>query len=112
MRKLKLFYRDIEVGTLPAPDNFRPPITQAELDGIPAMLIARSRSWLLDIRPSDLRLELRGDEIVVIASDKLGPGDIGCLVGFEHSAEGAFCTPDESMISLAGDVLRANGGDR
>lgn len=112
MRDLKLFWRGKQRGTLSVPDSYRPPITQAELDRIPAAMIARSRSWLFDVREGDLRLELRwdrrGDEIVVVASDKLGSGDIGCLVGF-RPAEGSGCFPDEEMIAAADEILRQAG---
>ena len=114
MRRAKVFWCDEQVGTLEVPDSYRPPITQAELDRIPAMLIGRSRSWLFDVRPGDLRLELRGEgrteEVVVVASHRLGPGDVGCLVGFEATADA--CRPDETMIDLADKVLRDLGGAR
>lgn len=108
MREARVFWHGHQVGTLQVPDSYRPPITQAELDRIPAMLIGRSRSWLFDVRPGDLRLELRRvcgrDEVVVVASEKLGPGDVGCLVSFTAENTDDICKPDEEMIDLAEQV--------
>ncbi|WP_156029261.1 hypothetical protein [Sphingobium sp. DC-2] len=97
------------------PGSFRPPITQAELDALPATLFIRSRSWLYDVRPGDVRLELRIlsglEEVVAVASPRLGPGDVGCIIGFEADEGHEAMRPDEKMISLADQLLRGHRQD-
>jgi hypothetical protein len=108
MRKVKLYQRDRLIGTLEMPDAFRPPIEQAYLDSIPSQMIARSRSWLFDVRPGDFNLKLRGDgdeqEVVVIATARLMPDDIGCVIGFEPAEGCEHYAADEVLITLADDV--------
>jgi len=106
-------------GSLPVPESFRPPMSDAEMEAIPGNLIARSRSWLLEIRPRDLRLAMRGEgkaaEMVIIAAPGLCPGDFGCLVGFEPATDDSPYRADEEMLDLADRIAadflreRANG---
>jgi hypothetical protein len=110
MRALPIFWRDKQVGTVAVPDSFRPPMSSVELAAFSAVCL-RSRSWLFDIRPGDFTVEERDGSFVLLASSRLGPGDIGCLAGFE-AAEGHenFC--DEEMIEIAAQVLREHSGGR
>jgi hypothetical protein len=72
-------------------------------------MICRSRSWLFDIRVNDFRLELRGEgrseEVVIVASDRLGSGDIGCIVGFSPATGQESLAPDEAAIALAAEIM-------
>jgi hypothetical protein len=81
MIKIKIYHRESVVGTIPVPDSFRPPIDPGWLRMLPASMIATSISWLLELRRGDLCLELRGEgsaeEVVVIATPRLCPGDFG-----------------------------------
>lgn len=116
MRRIRLFWHDREAGTIPVPDSYRPPITQRELDAIPAMLIVRSRSWLFDVRAGDVRLELRSaenrEEVVAVADRRLGPGDIGCIVGFEPASDRDDLRPDEELLGIADSIFRQQASER
>ena len=109
MRKAKVFQGDELVGTLDVPDSYRPPITQSELDAIPSSHIAQSRSWLMDIRPGDFRLELREDgraqEVVVVAHRSLAPGDFGCVAGFSAATGREELHDASDSIAMADEVL-------
>ena len=110
MRRIAVIWHDQVRGTVPVPDNIRPPLSQAELASLPAWLFIKSRSWLFEVRPGDFTFELRSidgrDDVVAVASNRLGPGDIGCIVGFEPTATDAVCAPDEGMIALADQVAK------
>ncbi|MAM40690.1 MAG: hypothetical protein CL949_19795 [Erythrobacter sp.] len=110
IRRIPLLWRDETIGTIQVPAFIRPPITQAELDGIPCALFVRSRSWLFDVRPGDVKLHLcvteRKDAVVAIASQRLGPGDIGCIIGFEASAARSDIRADEEIITIADEIMR------
>lgn len=103
-RRLKIYQLDELVGTLPAPDSFRLPMSDAEIASIPAMLLARSRSGLFDVRPSDFRLERRatgeGEELVIAAAWSIGPGDFGLLVGFEPAVGKEHFQADDEMAVI------------
>lgn len=109
-RRIALWWHDKAVGTIEVPDSFRPPITQAELDGIPCILFIRSRSWLFDVRPGDVTLHVREidgrEAVVAIASPRMGPGDIGCIVGFEASADHPHVRMDDDDVALADEILK------
>jgi hypothetical protein len=114
MRRIPLIWRDEQVGTIEVPDSFRMPITQAELDAIPTAFFVRSRSWLFDVRQGDVVLQLRGDagreEVVAVASHRIGPGDIGCIVSFVAGAGHEDVQADEEMIALADQLLKEQRG--
>lgn len=110
MRDITMFWHDDQVGTISVPDSFRPPITQAQLDSIPATLFIRSRSWLYEVRPRDVLLQLRTisnrEEVVAVADRRMGPGDLGCIIGFVPAADRPDLNADEDMISLSDQILK------
>ncbi|MEA3390137.1 MAG: hypothetical protein U9R64_12810 [Pseudomonadota bacterium] len=110
MRRILLFWLGQPVGTIEVPDSFRMPISQDELDRIPTMLIIRSRTWLYDVRWGDVVLKIQPingvDEVVAVASERMCPGDIGCIAGFEASPDRQDVRPDEFILSLADALLR------
>lgn len=112
MRRIPIFWNDRDVGTIAVPDSFRPPIAQADLDRIPTGLFVRSRSAIYDVRPGDVRLELRGagrdEEVVAISTPRLGPGDVGCIDGFEPAAGCEDFAPDQDMIELGARFMQSN----
>ena len=99
MRRLNVFHCGDLVGTLAAPETLRPPMSEAELTGFPTAKIWWSRSPIYEVRPGDLQLAVtglgRGEELIIVASHRLGPGDIGCLVGFEPTDATGIYAPDE-----------------
>lgn len=105
MRRISVIWHDQVRGTVPVPENIRPPLSPADLASLPAWLFIRSRSWLFEVRPGDFAFEMRSIngrvDVVAVASNKLGPGDIGCIVGFEAVDGETVCTADEEMIGLA-----------
>lgn len=110
-RRVTLVWHGRDVGTIALPDSFRPPLSTfqlGKLSAVPAHAI-RSRSWLFEPRPGDFRAEVRrwstGDGLVVVADDRLGPGDIGCIVGFEP-ASGCEDFANEYLIALAARIAR------
>ncbi|EPR09913.1 hypothetical protein M527_07250 [Sphingobium indicum IP26] len=116
MRRISIIWHDQVRGTVPVASGIRPPISPEDLAAIPAGLFIRSRSWLFDVRPGDFVFELRRvngrPDVVIVASHKLGPGDIGCIVGFEPAEMEDICVPDEEMLGLADRIaegLRKDG---
>lgn len=110
IRRIALWWHDHAVGSIEVPASFRAPIAQAELDAIPCTLFIRSRSWLYDVRPGDVTLHVRTidgrEEVVAIASPRMCPGDIGCIVGFEASPDHPHVRPDEKAIARADEILK------
>lgn len=113
VRRIPLHWGRRVVGTIEVPENFRPPITQAELNRIPATLFVRSRSWLFEVRPNDVRLELCDDDIIAIAADQMGPGDVGAILGFEPCEGETVCRPDlehfEHAERFLGEAMKMAG---
>lgn len=111
MRRLDVIQDGELIGTLPVPDSFRLPLTDDEIAGIPTMLLGRSRSWLLELRQGDLKLERRGEgraeTLVIAAARNLCPGDFGLLVGFDPAAgkEEAY-SADQELVDLADEIAR------
>lgn len=109
MRRIPLFWHNDLVGTIEVPDSFRPPITQAELDAIPCILFIRSRSWIYQVRPGDVMLQIRQndgrDDVVAVATERMGPGDIGCILGFEPAPGHEHVRADGGLLDLADEVL-------
>lgn len=103
-RRLKIYQRDELVGTLPAPDSFRLPMSDAEIAAIPASLLARSRSSLFAVRSGDFRLQRRGqgadEELVIIAAWSICPGDFGLLVGFEPAEGKEHFRADDDLAAI------------
>ncbi|WP_417615363.1 hypothetical protein [Parasphingorhabdus sp.] len=107
--KLPVFWHDKLAGHLPMPDNFRPPMSEAELQIFTNMLplVIQSTSFLFDVRLGDFTLKMRGEEMVVEATVRLGPGDISCIKGL-IPADDAF-EPDTEMAEIVSRVLREAG---
>lgn len=110
MRKVKIYQRDVLLGTVECPDNVRAPMSPAELKHWPCHLLIRSKSWLFDVRVGDFTLEQRDDEVVIVAQPCLGPGDIGCIIGFEAAEGKEHYSEDTEMTALADQVLREHRG--
>lgn len=114
MRRIPLLWRNEQIGTIEVPDSFRVPITQAELDAIPTVLFVRSRSWLYDVRQGDVTLQLHGEaeneQVVAVATHRMGPGDIGFIVGYVAGPDHQDIQADEEMIDLANQLLQEQRG--
>lgn len=110
-RRLDILQEGELIGTLPVPDSFRLPLTDGEIAAIPTMLLGRSRSFLLELREGDLKLERRGEgrteTLVIAAARSLCPGDFGLLAGFEPAAgkEKAY-SADQELVDLADEIAR------
>lgn len=109
MHRLNVIHYGEVIGTLAAPDSLRPPMSAEEIADFPVALFWWSRSPIYDMRDGDLRVELRGEgpaeELVIIASDGLGPGDVACLVGF-MPAEGADIYAVDGAAMSFDDALK------
>ena len=110
MRRISVIWQDKVRGTIPVPENIRAPLSPADLASLPAWLFIKSRSWLFEVRPSDFAFEMRSIDgridVVAVASNKLGPGDIGCIVGFEAADGVTVCSANEEMIGLADQLAK------
>ena len=109
LHKLPLYWRDTLAGHLPMMQHFRPPMSEAELAEFSQMLplVIRSTSFLLDVRSGDFRLAIVGDEMRIIARDRLCPGDISCIESL-IPADPIF-ERDEEERALEQSILAEHG---
>ena len=94
-------------GLLPLPEHFRLPLSQDDLARFNMMLGAfiKSSSFLFEPRSGDFKLEIVENELVILASRTLGPGDIECIKGL-LPADGY--DRDLEMAKIENQVLTEN----
>lgn len=110
MNRLNVFQGDRRVGSIPAPDSFRMPMSTSEMEAIPALLIARSSSWLFKVRDGDFWLAVRDDALVVEAALNICPGDFGLVVGFQPAEGCEHFQAEPEMLEVADKVWREHVG--